>query len=478
MSETVYYDSDNLVGIGNVGIGTTNPSTNLHVYGSTGVSSRVECSGTTGSAGLVLNGGTATGTPNDFFIYQYGKAYGAGGEKPANWVVMRNDAGPITVQSVTGYNNYNGLTVSNIYNNIGIGVSNPLYVLDVRQDLNKDPVPYQAQGYLVSQASNLFCNATSTSTLAGYSGIKIQSGDYGSKALIMLAGGEYQKANVIIQAKDVRYDRNYGLPLLINPDGGSVGIGTTNPGIGARLDVNGGAILASNATTSSHGAFYTAVGEFLSIEAFNSNNTAKNPVCLCAYGGNIGLGLTNPTYACEVAGWFRTTTAMTFSGGAGGNTRFVTVDNNGTVGYLSPPLFNVNMGVNTQVVGANATIVAAFNTKETDTNTWFNTGVGAYRYTPLFGGYYQINWQIVLSSISGTEVFSALYKNGGNYVWGSNTISNSSHYFTSGGSAIVYLNGSTDYIDVRVFSAGAGSSLNAGSTSFPSRFSGVFVRPS
>jgi hypothetical protein len=194
--------------------------------------------------------------------------------------------------------------------------------------------------------------------------------------------------------------------------------------------------------------------------------------------GNVGIGTANPTYACEVAGWFRTTTAMTFSGGAGGGTRYVTVDNNGTVGYLSPPLFNVNMGTTQQLVSSGTTVRAAFNTEETDTNGWFNNTAGNFSFTPLFGGYYQINWQIVITSVSATEVFSSLWRNGANYVWGSNTINNSGHYFTSGGSAIVYLNGSTDYIDVRVFSAGAPSTLNAGSTSFPSRFSGVFVRPS
>ena len=44
-------------------------------------------------------------------------------------------------------------------------------------------------------------------------------------------------------------------------------------------------------------------GEFLTIEAFNSGNTSKLPITLGAYGGNVGIGLTNPTtYTLQVTG--------------------------------------------------------------------------------------------------------------------------------------------------------------------------------
>jgi len=43
-------------------------------------------------------------------------------------------------------------------------------------------------------------------------------------------------------------------------------------------------------------------GSFGSIESFNSGNTAKLPVALNAYGGNVGIGMTNPGYLLDVNG--------------------------------------------------------------------------------------------------------------------------------------------------------------------------------
>jgi hypothetical protein len=341
----------------------------------------VQCSGTTGSAGLILNGGNT----GDFFFYQYGSGY-TGGEKPATWGVLRNDAGPISIQSTTGYGNYNGLTVGTT-NNVGIGISNPLYVTDIQQALSTTSAPYTTQGYLASQASNLFCNATSFGGGGVYSGIKIQSGDFGSKALMLLSGGGYFTTNAIIQAKDVKSDRNYGLNLLINPDGGYVGIGTTsalysldvntptvsggvypalrllgNGGNGNQLAfdfhsfnrVGGASARIANiddGNFSGHMAFSTAPGG-------SGNNTVAERMRILS-SGNIGIGITNPTWGLEVVGTFRTSTSMTFSGGFGGGTRYVIVDNNGTVSYSATAISDSRLKSNiTPIVDGLAKVMA------------------------------------------------------------------------------------------------------------------------
>ena len=118
-----------------------------------------------------------------------------------------------------------------------------------------------------------------------------------------------------------------------------VGIGTTNPY--SKLDVSG-AISTSNVTTTSHGVISQNNGEFLSIEAFNSGNTSKLPLALAAYGGNVGIGVTNPQVllsavgTCSLGPGAGTTTAAYHTGMVniiGGGTRaLLRIENNNSIG--------------------------------------------------------------------------------------------------------------------------------------------------
>jgi hypothetical protein len=85
--------------------------------------------------------------------------------------------------------------------------------------------------------------------------------------------------------------------LAILPNG-NVGIGTANPG--NQFEVFGGSILHKNSSTSASAAFTMSNGNFLTIEAFNSDNSAKLPVTLNAYGGNVGIGTTDPQAKLDV----------------------------------------------------------------------------------------------------------------------------------------------------------------------------------
>lgn len=87
---------------------------------------------------------------------------------------------------------------------------------------------------------------------------------------------------------------------FIYGDGTNIGIGTTNPT--SKLEVVWGSFAINNSSESVKTSFSSSVGDFLSIEAFNSDNTAKKSIILNAWWGNVGIGTTNPTATLEVNG--------------------------------------------------------------------------------------------------------------------------------------------------------------------------------
>ena len=123
------------------------------------------------------------------------------------------------------------------------------------------------------------------------------------------------------------------------------------------------------------------------------------------------------------------------------------------------------------------TISNATFTKITFTSSDFDTTSGMYassRFTPTIAGYYQVNGAITLAGAAGvTSLF--IYKNGAAFKNGAQIV-NSSSYITSIVSALVYCNGSTDYIELYGQQAtGANATLYAGGTPY-NYFQAVMVR--
>ena len=91
----------------------------------------------------------------------------------------------------------------------------------------------------------------------------------------------------------------------------------------------------------------------------------------------------------------------------------------------------------------------ALNTKRFDTNSNFDA-VTNYRFTPTVAGYYQINYETYGTCTGVVSSFiSALYKNGSAYEYA--TINNNATNQATSGSSLVYMNGSTDYLELYIY---------------------------
>lgn len=113
-----------------------------------------------------------------------------------------------------------------------------------------------------------------------------------------------------------------------------------------------------------------------------------------------------------------------------------------------------------------------FDTKTIDTNINFSSS----RFTPTVAGYYQINYGVGMVMTTGT-LGTFMYKNGspianGNYITG---VSNIGGAIFATNSALIYLNGSTDFVEVYAYqTTGLSTTVLTGVNS--TQFSGSLVR--
>jgi hypothetical protein len=109
------------------------------------------------------------------------------------------------------------------------------------------------------------------------------------------------------------------------------------------------------------------------------------------------------------------------------------------------PTFSAVMSATQTISNATFTKIN-FDTKNWDTNTNYNTST--FRFTPTVAGYYQVTCSIDGGASTGAvRVISNIYKNGGLYRVGQNTNTVSGGSFSGVCSSLVYMNGSTDYIE-------------------------------
>jgi hypothetical protein len=106
-----------------------------------------------------------------------------------------------------------------------------------------------------------------------------------------------------------------------------------------------------------------------------------------------------------------------------------------------------------------------------DTNSSYDNATN-YRFQPTVAGYYQIYVQVTPNYASGTTGYSGIYKSGSLYK-ATYFFQPSGNYISASTSALVYLNGSTDYVEAYFYFASA-TALFADATA--NYFEGYLVR--
>jgi hypothetical protein len=121
------------------------------------------------------------------------------------------------------------------------------------------------------------------------------------------------------------------------------------------------------------------------------------------------------------------------------------------------PAFSAYKSSNQTGISANTWTKAQLNVEDFDTASCFDNSTN-YRFTPNVAGYYQINGN-VSGNNSTAYMGTAIYKNGSLYT---RTWSDNSQGMTAMVSAIIYFNGSTDYVELYGYMSDAGTFYSAG----------------
>lgn len=133
-------------------------------------------------------------------------------------------------------------------------------------------------------------------------------------------------------------------------------------------------------------------------------------------------------------------------------------------------------------LGSNQTVSSAvhtklqINTEVFDTNNCFD--IVNYRFVPTQAGYYEISGKgSTLSTTSASVDIMSIYKNGALYLSGPANYSTTTNGLACAVSGLVYLNGSTDYVELFGYNGGSGTNTFYGGPPLQTCFMGFLARP-
>lgn len=132
-----------------------------------------------------------------------------------------------------------------------------------------------------------------------------------------------------------------------------------------------------------------------------------------------------------------------------------------TVASTAAPAFSAYLSANQNVSSSVLTKVAC-NTEEFDTNSNYDNATN-YRFTPTVAGYYQVNGCVNFSGGAlRTDFLTSIYKNGSEFKRGNYSNISNANGDSASVSAVIYLNGSTDYVELWAYQTQTTPSFGGG----------------
>jgi hypothetical protein len=121
---------------------------------------------------------------------------------------------------------------------------------------------------------------------------------------------------------------------------------------------------------------------------------------------------------------------------------------------VNGPAFSAGRITSNQSITSSTWTKIQFNSEEFDTNNCYD--LTNFRFTPTVAGYYQISVGSYIQNLGGSNLTNlvGVYKNNALYKYGQSFTSLSLSGVILLGTILVYLNGSTDYVEAYAFSSG------------------------
>jgi hypothetical protein len=157
----------------------------------------------------------------------------------------------------------------------------------------------------------------------------------------------------------------------------------------------------------------------------------------------------------------------------------LTVDSSGNITpsndlYPKVPAFLTNKETDQNFSSSTWTKIS-FDDEQFDTSSDYDPTTN-YRYTPSVAGYYQVNYNVRVnySGAASDQVFTTVRKNDVRIPIGQTIANVTGNWGRYNASGMIYMNGSTDYLEVFVW-CNHGSPFVQATSSYPSAFSAHLV---